>query len=288
MSDPARILDQGYRSYGDERGGVGHAVRTLTLFSLGRVLGIRRGFWPKVLPIAIIVISCLPAVVFVGMAALLPEGLGEDIVDYGEYYGFITSAIWLFAAFVAPELLCTDRRTRMIGLYFASPLDRMSYLAAKAAAVIIALSVVTIGPPLLMLIAFTIEGSGPDTVGELFAILWRILVSGTVIAGVYTSLSLAVSSLTDRNGFASAAVILLLFLSGAVSAAIVDGAGASDAFRALDLLNIPLELVTRIYDTAPANIPEVSTGLLVAANLGWTALFLGIVVWRYQRLEVTR
>ncbi|QGG94677.1 ABC-2 transporter permease [Actinomarinicola tropica] len=288
MSDQARILDQGYRTYAEERGGVGHAVRTLTLFSLGRVLGLRRGFWPKVLPIAIIVISCLPAVVFVGMAALLPEGLGDDVVDYGEYYGFISSAIWLFAAFVAPELLCTDRRTRMIGLYFASPLDRMTYLASKALAVVASLAVVTIGPPLLMLLAFTIEGSGPDGVGDVLAILWRILVSGTVVAGVYTSLSLAIASLTDRNGFASAAVILALFLSGAVASALVDGAGASETFRVVDLLNIPLELVLRIYDTAPPNFPEIATGTLVAANVAWTALFLGIVVWRYRRLEVTR
>lgn len=288
MSDQARIVDQGYRSYEDERGGVGDAVRTLMLFSLGRALGLRRGVWPKVLPIAIIVISCLPAVVFVGMAALLPEGLGDDVVDYGEYYGFISSAIWLFAAFVAPELLCTDRRTRMLGLYLASPLDRMTYLLAKGAAVITALAVVTIGPPLLMLLAFTIEGSGPDTVGDVVSLLWRILVSGTVVAGVYTSLSLAIASLTDRNGFASAAVILVLFLSGAVASALVDGAGADPSFRVLDLLNIPLELVVRIYDSAPPNFPEVATGTLVAANVAWTTLFLGIVVWRYQRLEVTR
>lgn len=287
MSDPARIFDQGYRSYDETRGGVADAMRTVTLFSLGRVLGLRRGFWPKVLPIAIIVISCLPAVVFVGMAALLPEGLGDDLIEYGEYYGFITSAIWLFAAFVAPELLCTDRRTRMLGLYFASPLDRMSYLASKALAVVIALSVVTIGPLLLMLVAYTIEGAGPDTVGDFLSILWKILVSGLIIAGVYTSLSLAVSSFTDRNGFASAAVLLILILSGAVSGTLVDGADAPEALRLLDLLSIPLELVTRIYDIEPG-FPDLSTASLVGANLAWTALFAGTVVWRYQRLEVTR
>lgn len=287
MSDPARIFDQGYRRYDETRGGVADAMRTVTLFSLGRVLGLRRGFWPKVLPIAIIVISCLPAVVFVGMAALLPEGLGDDLIEYGEYYGFITSAIWLFAAFVAPELLCTDRRTRMLGLYFASPLDRMTYLASKALAVVIALSVVTIGPLLLMLVAYTIEGAGPDTVGEFLSIIWKVLVSGLIIAGVYTSLSLAVSSFTDRNGFASAAVLLILILSGAVSGTLVEGADAPEAVRLLDLLNMPIELVTRIYDIEPG-FPELSTASLVVANLAWTALFAGTVIWRYQRLEVTR
>jgi ABC-2 type transport system permease protein len=288
MSDPARIFDQGYRRYEDERGGVLAAYRTVTLFSLGRVLGLRRGFWPKVLPIVIIVLSCLPAVVFVGMAALLPEVIADDLPDYGEYYGFITSAIWLFAAFVAPELLCTDRRTRMIGLYLASPLDRMTYLAAKGTAVVSALAVVTIGPPLLMLVAYSVEGVGPETVGDFIGVGWRILVSGFVIAAVYTSLSLAVSSFTDRNGFASAGVILTLLLSSAVSAALVDGADAPSWVRCLDLVIIPIELIGRIYDTAPPDFPDLATSTLVAANIGWTALFLGIVVWRYQRLEVTR
>lgn len=288
MSDGARILDQGYRRCDDERGGVLDAMRTVTLFSLGRVLGLRRGVWPKVLPIATIVISCLPAVVFVGMAALLPDSIADELPDYGEYYGFISAAIVLFAAFVAPELLCTDRRTKMLGLYFASPLDRMTYLAAKAAAVVIALSVVTIGPPLLMLVANTIEGAGPDAVGDFLAILWRVLVSGLVVAGVYTSLSLAIASFTDRNGFASAAVILVLLLSSAVSGSIVEGADAADELRALDLFNLPLELVVRIYDTAPPTWPEVSTGVLVVANLFWTVLFTVTVIWRYQRIEVTR
>ena len=288
MSDPARILDQGYRRYDEERGTVIDAMRTVTLFSLGRVLGLRRGFWPKVLPITTIVISFLPAVVFVGMAALLPDPFEEGLPTYGEYYGFVTAAIIIFTAFVGPELLCPDRRNRMIGLYLASPLDRMTYLAAKGVAVIIALSIVTIGPPLLLLVANTIEGSGPDTISDFLDLLWRILLAGIVIAAVHTSLSLAVSSFTDRNGFASAAVILILLLSSAVSGSIVDGAGGSDALRAIDLFSLPFELVTRIFGDIETTWPEVSTGFLVAANLFWTALFTGVVIWRYRRLEVTR
>lgn len=288
MSDQARILDRGYRGYDGPRGGVADAVRVVTKFSLGRVMGIGRGVFAKILPIATIVISFLPAVVFVGMAALIPDELEEGLPTYGEYYGFVVSAIVIFVAFVAPELLCSDRRTRLIALYLSSALDRMTYLLAKGIAVVISLGIVTIGPPLLLLLAYTFQGTGPDDVGGFLDVLWRVLLSGLVVAGVLSSLSLAIASLTDRNGIASAAVILVLLLSSAVAAALTEGAGGPDELMALDLLSLPIELTARIFGDVPLGYPEVTTGFLVVANLGWTMFFLGIVIWRYQRIEVTR
>jgi ABC-2 type transport system permease protein len=289
MSDAARILDQGYRPYEGARGGTAAAVRAVVQHSLARVVGIRRGAVAKVLPILILVISVLPAAVFVGMAALLPRSLiAEDILPgYGEYYGYITSAIVIFSAFVAPELLCTDRRTRMLGLLLASPLDRRTYLAAKAIAVLIALAVITIGPPLLMLVAFTLENAGPDGVGGWLAVFGRIIAGGAIIAALHTTLSLAIASFTDRNGFASAGVLLSLLLSNVVSNILVES-GASASIGVFDLLGLPFDLISRLYpDLDPAR-PELSTPLVAAAYAVWTVLFAVIVAVRYHRLEVTR
>lgn len=290
MSDAARIADQGYRSYGGPRHGTAGSIRAVTLHSIARVLGIRRGAMAKVLPVIIIVLSMLPAAVFVGMAAVLPGSLIEEGVlpSYGQYYGYITSAIVIFAAFVAPELLCTDRRTRLLGLLLASPLDRITYLLSKALAVAISLAVVTIGPPLLMLLAFTFEGAGPASPADWLTVLGRILLAGAVIAALHTSLSLAVSSFTDRNALASAGILLTLLLSGIVTSAVINGAELSSTLAVLDLLGLPFELITRIYpDVDPAR-PELATGLVAAANAGWTLVFAVVVVVRYRRLVVTR
>ena len=175
--------------------------------------------------------------VFIGVAALIddPRTRRNVIPSYGEYYGFIISALIVFAAFVAPEALCPDRRTGMLGLYLASPLTRGRYLAAKVAAVLGLLAVATLGPPLLMLVSFVLQDLGPDGPVEVVKLLARILLAGSLVAGVYGAVSLGVSSLTDRKAFAAGAVLLLLLVTGAITGALVDGLDAPEWLLAFNL-----------------------------------------------------
>ena len=288
--DGARIVDRGYRRYDGPRSGTAGAVRSLARHSAQRALGLRRGPWAKVLPVLAVAIAYLPAVAFVGMAAFLPNELVTEgiLPGYGDYYGFITSAIVVFTAFVAPELLCTDRRTRMLGIYLASPLDRRTYLLAKGIAVGGVLSLVTLGPLLLLLVAYTFEGAGPDGPVAWFTILGRILLGGIVIATLHASISLAAASLTDRKGLASAGIILVLLVSSIVTGSLIDGAGAPVELEVFNLLGLPFDLVSRIYPDVEPVRPELGTEVLVAANLAWTLIALGVVAVRYQRLEVNR
>lgn len=288
MAD-ARIVDRGYRPYDGPRKGVEGAVRTLAWHSALRALGLRRSVWSKVFPLLSVAIAYLPAFVFVGMASLVPQELATGaglLPDYPDYYGFISIAIVIFVALVGPEVLCTDRRDGMLSMYLASPLNRTTYLVAKVVAVLPVLALVTLGPPLLLLVGLTLADAGPSGVGDFLLILIRVILSGIAISTVYTALSLAAASLTDRRAVASAGVILLLLVTSVATVTLVELA-ASEQLMLLNLLFVPFELVSRIYGEVGA-APGIGTAALVVANLAW-ALAGGAVVWfRYQRLQVTR
>ena len=286
----AQIYEQGYRRYEGSRTGVAGAIRTLVIHSIRAVLGLGRSARHKIVPVLVICFSYIPAMVFVGIAALLPDELGDEFVpSYADYYGFITAALLLFAGLVAPELLCTDRRTGMLGVYLASPLDRVTYLLGKTIAIATILAIVTIGPPLLMLIAFSLVDAGPAGWGEGLKVLLRILGAGALKSAFYASISMAVSATTDRKGAAIATTIGLLFGSTVITNGLVDGGDLSEKIRLGDLLTLPTELTYRIHDEPGSwSTTDIPTSLMVLAAFG---IILACSAWiwdRYRRMLVRR
>lgn len=290
----ARILDSGYRRYTGPRLAPGHAVRSVIVTTLRHILGLRRPARSKILPVLSIAMAYVPAIVFVGVAALFnrfgeaaEEGVDQFIPDYHEYYGFIISAIVLFVAFVAPEALCPDRRSKVLSLYLASPLTRMTYLAAKAAAVAAVVAMVTLGPPLLLLLGLVTQSRGPDGVAGFLEVLAQVVAAGAVLAAVFTGVSIAIASLTDRRALAAAATLLLV-LGSEIAAGILEfQLNTSESVRLLSLTQAPFLLVTRIYGEQNIGI-EIGVPALVAGNLAWVAGGAAVAIVRYRRLQVTR
>lgn len=289
----ARIHDRGHRRYDGDRLGSRHSLWVLFLQGVWRVAGRRRPIWAKLLFAATMALAFLPAIVFIGLAALLSDDDLRDLVlpTYGEYYGFVTSAIVLFAAVAAPELLCTDRKSGMLGLYLASPLNRDSYLAARALAVGAVMALVTLGPPLLLLIALTLQGAGPDGWSDTVVVFVRVVAAGIGVAAPIAALTLAVAATTDRRAAASAGTILGLLVSSAVANVLLESADAPDIVGLLNLFGLPFEVAVRIHGETSGiegGLGALSTATVIGGAIAWTVVFGAFTRWWYQRLEVRR
>ncbi len=285
----ARIIDRGYRHYRGERTGVRGAQRTLVVHSVQRALGLRRTLWAKALPIATILIAYVPAIVFVGVIALVPIDELEVgfLPSYGEYYGFIIAAIMIFVSLAAPEVLCTDRRTGMLGVYLSSPLDRDSYLAAKGAAIAGVLSLVCLGPPLLMLVANVLQNTGPDGAADIALTFLRVLAAGLALTLLYTAVTMGVASLTDRKSVAAAGIILLFLVSIMVAGTMIQATGSDDP-GVLSVTVLSLELAARIHGEAGTELRGASDFVIWGAWAAWTIGGFALARYRLHRLPVTR
>ena len=290
-STSAQIFDQGYRRYTGPRTGVIGAEKSLITFSAKTALGMGRAARFKIVPVLIIISAFVPAGVFIGVAALFGEeieGFGF-LPTYAGYYGYVIAAIYLFAGFVAPELLSPDRRTGMLGMYLAAPLNRPTYLLGKAIAVVAMILIVTLGPTLLMLIAYSLEDIGPSGLWDWIATLGRVILSSLVFGSMFAAVGLAISATTDRSMIATATILAIFPASAIVTDLLVDVADLTPHLRLANLPNLPRDLVFRIHGErglwATRDNP---TWTLWAAWFGWMSISVSFIWFKYRRLLVRR
>ncbi len=284
MSD-AQILDRGYRRFDGDRSGVPGAVRSVAWHTMRSILGLGRPARHKVFPIIVVVIAFIPAVAFLGLAVLIGDLLeGEIRPEYWEFFGFAFFATLLFTSMIAPEAIVRDRRDKMFSLYLSTPLTKPTYLAAKAIAVLGTMSLVVVAPPVLWLLGYTFQSQGPDGVLDWLSVMARMVFAGLAVCVVYSSVSLAAASLTDRRAFASIAVIFVLLGASISVNVLVEAADATSTIRLLDPLALALEIPARVFGDRTLEYEDVPTWQVALANLGWTAAGLGTIVARYRKL----
>ncbi len=288
----AQIFDQGYRRYDGDRTGVAGAITSLIKATGRQALGLKRKFRHKLIPLLVVFFSFVPAIVFVGLAALLPEDFVGELPSYADYYGFVVAALFLYAAFTSSAILCEDRRTGMLGVYLSSPLDRRTYLFGKAVAFVGLLLIVTILPVLLMLIAYSLQNAGPDGFFEWLETFAKIVLAGLSFGLVFAFPSLAVASTTDRWVVATATNAAAFPASAIVTDLLVGEGDLTPHLRLLNLPGLARELTYRIHGGPGANNLwsrfDNPTWTLAAAGLAWVALSVGVVWLNYRRLLVRR
>jgi ABC-2 type transport system permease protein len=205
----------------------------------------------------------------------------------------VSLVLLLFAATAGPELLCPDRQSNVLALYFTRPLSRADYLLAKAAALLLVMGLIAVVPQLVLLAGNVLTADSAMTyLGDHLGDLPRILLAGGVLTGYYAVISLAIASLTERRGIA-VAVQLGVFLASGTVAGIVFFAARFGGRRWVSLLALQ-QLPERFVDWVFGEPFQQGS---MAAEAGFTgpvylvamgvvsALAFALLAWRISRLR---
>jgi ABC-2 type transport system permease protein len=271
----ARVEDLRYPRYDGPRRGRAAALAALARTSAMTALGARRSWRAKVIPAALTLVAAVPAIVALGARAFLAGRLGHtpELFPYRGYFALVSVVILAFSAVIAPEMLCPDRRDRVLDLYYATAVSPREYLAAKLAGTCGPLLLVTTLPVVVLFLGNTLFAVHP--VGYLEqhgADLPRIIISGVLITVYYAVVGLAVASLTTRRAFAVGGFLGLMVVSSSVSGVLVQAVQASRLFELVALPLVPITMTQRIFPRPDhAGVPGVATG-------AWMLVYVAVVV----------
>ena len=298
MSVPVRaargaVYDRGYRPYDGPRGGRAASMLALYKASIRRAIGLRRAWRQKFLPFGLLAIVTVPAAVNVGIGYATRNSPleGFSFFTYREYVG-VSSALLLFVAVCAPDVICPDRRQRVLPLIFARPLTGFDYVAAKFGAIASIVFAFSFLPQVLLFVGQTLvsKDGSMNYMRDNADVLWKVPVAVAVLAAYYAALSLAISSLTARRIVAGASIFGVTIISSVVAAILHEAHALDGRGPLLNVLGLPLLVRDLIFEGrlhSDSDLSDVAgAGLLaVAAYSAVLAASIGVLLWRYRWAE---
>ena len=293
-STPSRSLgavyDRGYRPYEGSLGGEQAATFALYRASIRRALGIRRSWRQKVLPWSLLAIVTVPAIVNVGVGYVTRNTPAEGFkfITYQEYVG-VSSALLLFVAVTAPDVVCPDRRHRVLPLIFARPLVGRDYVLAKVGAIATILFGFSFLPQVVLFVGqMLVSDAALDYLRDNADVLWKVPVAVVLLAVYYAAIGVAVASLTSRRIVGGVALLALALVPSVLAGAVL----SSDADRQgpialINLLALPLYLRDIVFTghiEGASDLGGVTGGGLLAAVIYLVVVLaaMGLLFLRYR------
>jgi ABC-2 type transport system permease protein len=290
------VYDRGYRPYEGPRGKRAAATWALYKASIRRALGIRRSWRQKVAPFVLLGIVTIPAIVNVGIGYVTRNRTfiadRVEIITYRDYVG-VSSALLLFVALVAPDVICPDRRQHVLPLMFARPITGIDYVAAKLGAIATILFAFSFLPQVVLFVGnMLVSNRALDYFTGHLEVLWNVPVAVLLLAVYYAVVGVAISSLTERRVVAGASIIGLFLVTSIASGIFVgdfeENGGSAAAL--VNILALPLYLRDLVFlghiDTQ-SPLTGVTNGGLSAVVL-YTAVLVvgaGVLLRRYRWVE---
>ncbi len=226
----AEIFDLGYQQYEGERTGRWARRRAIWRDGLRISLGLGRGAASKIAPWLLIGLALVPMAVLVVLAAFLgsvpTDAEDFELPSYAEYFDYAIIPLGLFAAVIAPLLLCPDRRDGVLSLYAARPITPRDYVGSRWAAFFTVSAAVVCVPEAVLYIWNALDARETGTFFEdNWDVVPRFLLAGMLVAAAFTTLSLFTASFTSRRAYSAIATLAVLFIGSAI------GGIAEDSFE---------------------------------------------------------
>jgi ABC-2 type transport system permease protein len=292
------VFDIGYQRYDGDREGRGRARKAIYNDGVRIALGFGRGGRSKILPWLFIVLLSVIGLVF-ALAAGAAQRLGGpqaaerlNLPSHSDYNGIASLVMFAFAAVVAPELLCRDRREGVLNLYLVRPITGTDYILGRWAAFLTVMTAAAWIPQALLFIGLSMGDPQPV---EYFKNHWmdipRFLTAGLAMSAYVTSLAMLVASFTSRRAFASIFLIGLFLVTAPFTIGLAQELSptAGQWVSMFNLTNIPVHVNDIIFDhtseiTSEAPARNLAAWIRVSWYFLWT-IGPSLILWsRYRRL----
>ena len=301
------LFDLGYQHYDGPREGRIRARKAVFFDGVRTTLGVGHGPLAKVLPVLLFGAAMAPAVIMAIIASMF-DGLTGALPGHADYYQVVSIVLIIFAALVAPELLCSDRRNGVISLYLVRPLTTTDYVVARWLAFFSITLLLVYSGQAVFLASLILSASEPlDYIKDNWLDIPRILGAGLLVAIFITTLPLAISAITDRRAVAAAIVIGLFIISAAAAGILTecdenhsqDRSGqcepitgdSAKRFGLVDISRVPTNVNNMIFGVEDeAGRSQLMSELPRIVPISWYVLFTGglctVLWWRYWKLSI--
>ena len=292
------VFDIGYQRYEGTREGRRRTRLAIYKDGIRIALGFGRGGRAKILPWAFMAlmsaIGLIMALIAGAVERLAGPGAAEkmNLPSHGDYYGIASIIVFVFAAVVAPELLCRDKREGTINLYLVRPLTGTDYLVGRTAAFLTVMTAALWVPQLILFLG--LAGGDPLPMTYLKA-HWldvpRFLLAGLVLSVYVTMIALLTASFTTRRAYASIFLVGLFVITAPFTIGMAEETGglAGQWISMFSLTNIPMHVIDVIFgeiseitSEAPARL--FADWIKVTWYLGWVLVPATLLWWRYRKL----
>jgi ABC-2 type transport system permease protein len=292
------VFDIGYQRYTGSREGRGRARRAVYQDGLRAALGLGRGPRAKVLPWFFI--TLLSAIgLIMAMVAGAADRLGgpgsaakAGLPSHSDFYGIASIILFVFAALVAPELLCRDRKEGTINLYLVRPLTGSDYVGARWLAFLTVMVGAAWLPQLILLLGLSMGAPAPvDYLRAHWLDVPQFLLAGVAMAVYATTLAMLTASFTVRRAYAAVFLVGLFVITTPFTAGLSREIGGMTGqwISFFNLTNIPVHVNDVIFGEPSMITKDAPAHLFsAAAKVGWYLLWTvvpGAILWyRYRRL----